>query len=78
MAFYPGFHVAAQGYRLQVCQALDLVLRILNRQHVVETGFRVDPIARGDHGVRGQGGDDVVHHFPLIKPHLAGARPIHV
>ena len=64
--------------RRQVRQRGDLVLRILDRQHVVVAGLRIDPVAGRDHAVRGERGDDVVDHFLLIQAELAGAGPVDV
>ena len=52
--------IGTQRDLLKVVQRLYLALRILHREHVVVSRLWVDPIARGDHAVRGHGGDYAV------------------
>ncbi len=73
-----GFLTAGRAQRdgLQIIQRYDLVVFILHGQHVVVAGFGVYPVARRDHLVGGEGGDDVADHFLLSQAQFAGARAI--
>ena len=62
----------------EIQHVADLVLGVLHGQHVVVAALRIDPVARRDHLVRGQRGDDVVDHLALIEPELAGALAVDV
>ena len=50
----------------------------MDGQKVVVAGARIDPVAGRDHLVRGQRGDDIVHHFLLAEAQLAGANPVNL
>jgi hypothetical protein len=69
---------SAQRNALEIRKRLYLVFRILNGEHVVVPGLGVDPKARLDHAIRGQGGDHVIDDFLLAKAHLAGAHAVDV
>ena len=46
--------------------------RILHCQQIVIATFGIDPVAGGNHPVRGQGGDDVIDHFFLAESDQTG------
>ena len=49
----------------QIAQVLNVAFGILHGQHVVVAALRIDPVARRDHAVGRQRGDDVVDDFAL-------------
>ena len=57
---------------------MDLRLRILHGEHIVVAILGIDPIARRDHRVRGQRGDEVAHYFLLGEAELARSHAIDV
>src|ERR1700733_3590329 len=45
---------------LEVVEGLNLSLRILDREHVVVPGLRINPVTRSDHAIRRHGCDDAI------------------
>src|SRR5262249_59236129 len=68
----------AQGDGLQIGEIFYLRLRVLNGQHIIIAGLRIDPEAGRDHLVRSEGRDHVVDHLPLVKSELARPDAVHV
>src|ERR1700722_1184929 len=57
---------------------LDLIFRVLHGDKVIVSVLWIDPVARGDHHVRSECGDQVVDHFLRSEAELRGAIAIHV
>ncbi len=54
---------ARRGMAFKSSREAHLIFGILDGDEIIVSAFRVHPIARGDHGVGGEGGDDVIHNF---------------
>src|SRR5208283_3687612 len=54
------------------------VFIVLNREEVIVAGLVIHPVVGRDHGVRVQGGDDVVDDFLGTQSQLRGVNTVHV
>ena len=70
--------LAVQRDAAQVEQVADAVFRILDREHVVVAAARIHPEARGDHLIRRERRDHVVHDLALVEAEIGGALAIDV
>ena len=52
--------------------------KILYGQKIIIAGFPIYPVIRGNHGVRIEGGDNVIYHNLLSQSQLPGMHPINV
>ena len=68
----------ADGNRPQVRKRFNLPFAVLNREHIVLAGPRIDPVARRNHLVTGERRDDVSDNFLLIESQFAGPGAIDV
>ena len=68
----------AQRHRRQVGKIFDEVFGILDREQIIVAGLGINPIARRDHPVGSQRGDDVVHDFLCVQAKFAGALAVNV
>src|SRR5208337_1149189 len=64
------------GNTFQGEHTVDIAFRILDGEEVVVASTRVDPVARCDHLVGGQRGDDVVHDFLLVEAQFPCTYPV--
>ena len=62
--------------RLQVVERLDLPFLVHHRQKIVVAAVRIDPDARRNHLVGGEGRDDVRHGLLLRQAQFARAGPV--
>ena len=62
----------------EVGQVFDGIFGILHGQQIIVAAFRIHPVARRDHLVGSQRGDDVADDFLFIQTKFAGAQAVHV
>ena len=54
---------ARSGMAFKSSMRFHLIFGILHGHEIIVAAFRIHPVARGDHGVRSERRDQVVHHF---------------
>ncbi len=69
---------SAQRNRPEIVEVPDLLLRILDRQVVVVSVFRVDPDTRRNHQIRSERRDHVRHDFFFAQAEFAGVHAIDI
>ena len=69
---------ARKRHGAEVGQVFHDVFRILDGEQIIVAALGIDPIARRDHPVGGQRGDEAVHHFLCAQAQFAGALAVNV